>query len=332
MFALLLFADGLQANDFNSRLVRAKKLKVVATLPVLGYLAREVGGAAVRVQVLSNALQDPHFVSPKPTLMKKLRGADALIEVGLGLELWAQKLVESVGNAKVQRGAKGRIVASNGISTLEMPKVLTRAMGDVHPEGNPHVWLDPIHTKKMVTNIRVGLCGLAPRRCAVFKKNEAQYHARIDKALFGEVLVKKVGGRKLTLEARLGRLEQFLSKRKLTSQLGGWFKKAFSIKNRQFVTYHKTFTYFAKRFGFDVPITIEEKPGITPSAKHRDLVVKTIQTKKVPRILMARFYDKTAATYIAKKTGVQIVATDIDLKAGANYFDYIGGLFDALGK
>src|SRR5688572_2731979 len=140
----------------------AAPLKVVATLPVLADLARKVGGEFVEVSSLAQPNQDPHFVIPTPTLMKKTRKADVFIENGLSLELWAQKVVDGTDNRRIRIGQPGRIVASRGIATLEVPHVNSRALGDVHPGGNPHVWLDPELAKKMAKNISEGLSAVDP--------------------------------------------------------------------------------------------------------------------------------------------------------------------------
>src|SRR5262245_5781935 len=120
------------------------KVHVVCTLPTLKALTEEVGGDKVDVISLARGDQDPHFVTPTPVLMKKTRDADLFIENGFSLELWANEVVNGSGNSKIFGGTRGRIVAGNGISALEIPSVLTRELGDIHPQGNPHVWLDPL--------------------------------------------------------------------------------------------------------------------------------------------------------------------------------------------
>src|SRR5262249_34299565 len=129
-----------------------KPLEVVTTLGVLASLASEVGGTRVHAEALADPRQDPHYVEPKPTLMQKARAADLFIEVGLQLELWGEKVASGSGNPKIQMGQPGRVVASTGVQTLELPAVLSREWGDVHPYGNPHVWLDPLNAKTMAEN------------------------------------------------------------------------------------------------------------------------------------------------------------------------------------
>ncbi|MBK7644079.1 MAG: zinc ABC transporter substrate-binding protein [Planctomycetes bacterium] len=111
----------------------APKLKVVTTLGVLASLAREVGGDYVEAQALANPQQDPHFVQPRPTLMEKARSADVFVELGMQLELWAQKVVEGSGNPRIQPGQPARVVASTGVTALELPRELSREWGDDAP-------------------------------------------------------------------------------------------------------------------------------------------------------------------------------------------------------
>ncbi len=308
-------------------------VRVVTTLTVLAALVAEVGGQHVHVESLSDPRQDPHFVSPRPTLMKRVREADALVEIGLQLELWAQKVIDGSGNARVQMGQVGRIVASAGIPTLERPLVLSRTSGDVHPDGNPHVWLDPINAKRMARNIADGLAAVSPQLAATFDENAKTFSHRLDVALFGASLVDKVGGDKLTRLAEDGTVFTYLSDRGLDRELGGWLAAAAPLRTKKVITYHKTWPYFAKRFGLGIPMQIEEKPGIAPSAQHRDAVIRLVEGGGISAIVSATFYDRRAADYIAERTGLTAVTLPIQPdagKAGISYFDFIDYLIDTL--
>ncbi|MEE9271643.1 MAG: metal ABC transporter substrate-binding protein, partial [Candidatus Krumholzibacteria bacterium] len=223
------------------------KLNVVTTLSVLEYIAGEVGGTRTSAQSLSDPRQDPHFVQPRPTLMKKTRQADVFVEVGLQLELWAQKVIDGAGNPRIQAGQPGRVVASNGISTLELPGILSREWGDVHPYGNPHVWLDPVNVKRMGANIADAFTSVDPEHADHYAGKLATFNARVDSALFGAELVANVGAAKLTRLAQRGRLFEYLADKGLAGELGGWLKKAEPLRGQKIVTYHKTWVYFARR-------------------------------------------------------------------------------------
>ena len=298
------------------------KLKVVTTLGVLASLAREVGGERVEAEALANPLQDPHFVQPRPTLMEKARAADLFVELGMQLELWAGKVVEGSGNPRIQPGQPARVVASTGITALELPRELSREWGDVHPYGNPHVWLDPLNAKDMAANIAAGLEAVDPAHKDEYEANLKRFQERIDEALFGAELVKQVGGRMLARQARQGRLAEWLAQKQLDKSLGGWLARAAPLRGRPVVTYHKSWVYFAERFGLVVPIEIEEKPGIPPSARHRDAVVALMKAQKVHTVLHEVFYDQGAADYLASETGAHKAIVPIDVGAEAGVKDY----------
>jgi ABC-type Zn uptake system ZnuABC Zn-binding protein ZnuA len=308
-------------------------IKVVTTLTVLADLVREVGRGRVTVASLSDPRQDPHFVQPRPTLMKRVREADVFVEVGLQLELWAQKVVDGAGNGHVQTGQPGRIVASSGIATLDRPQVFSRAGGDVHPQGNPHVWLDPLNAKRMTRNIATGLARVAPQWAGEFDANAKAFARKIDVALFGSELVGEVGGDKLTRLAEDGTLIGYLSERGLAAKLGGWLAAAAPLRGQKVVTYHKTWPYFARRFGLVVPIEIEEKPGISPSARHRDTVVELVKRDSVRAIVSAIFYDRRAADYVAERTQARVVELPIEPTpdhGGDSYLAFMEHLIDTL--
>ncbi len=309
------------------------KLRVVTTLSVLKDLAEEIGGERVEVQALADPHEDPHFVQPRPTLMKRAREADAFIEIGLQLELWTENLIAGSGNLKIQKGQPGLIIASTNIATLELPQTLSREWGDVHPYGNPHIWLDPLNVKQMVENIANGFKAIDPAGAPYYDSRLAAYTQRLDEALFGAELLREVGSGKLTRLARQGKLDEFLASRHLAAKLGGWLKQAQAVRGKKIVSYHKTWIYFAQRFGLTVAIEIEEKPGIEPSARHRDRVIEVMKAQGVKTILIENFYSRAAADYIAEQTGGRVVVVPIDVGASAaapTYFRLIDHLLASL--
>jgi ABC-type Zn uptake system ZnuABC Zn-binding protein ZnuA len=314
---------------------RNDKLKVVTTLTVLKSLAQEVGGDLVEVDELADPAQDPHFVQPRPTLMKKAREADVFVEIGLQLEMWAQKVVDGAGNPKIQPGQPGRVVASEGIETLETPKTLSREWGDVHPYGNPHVWLDPVRARKMAANISAGFVRVDPAHKADYDAKLKTFTDKLDNSLFGPDLVKAVGATKLCRVAEQNQLDDFLAKRNLTDKLGGWLKKATPLKGRPVVTYHKTFIYFANRFGLTIPLEIEEKPGIPPSAKQVQRVVDGVKGAGVKTIVHESYYPRESSDYVAEQTGAKVVPIPIDVApdmGAKDYFELIDMLLDRILK
>lgn len=307
----------------------APPVRVVTTLDVLARLARDIGGDAVEVASLVDGRQDPHFVEPRPTLMQRAREADLFVEVGLELELWADKVVEGSGNPRIQRGRPGRVVAARGLSTLELPAELSREWGDVHPSGNPHVWLDPLHAIDMAANIAEGLAAVDPARAERYRQGLESVREDLHRRLFGERLVAEVGAAKLARLARQGRLEAYLAERGLADLRGGWLAVAAPLAGRPFVSYHRTFTYFAARFGLRVPIQIEDKPGIPPSARQRDRVLEVLREEGVRTLLLERFYERGAADWLSEKSGARVQPVAIDTGDELGLQSY-AALIDAL--
>src|SRR5437867_8178042 len=151
------------------------KLSVIATTEDLASIGREVGGDRITIESIAKGYQDPHFVEAKPSFILKLQRADLLIVVGRELEIgWLPPLIQQSRNAKVQQGASGYLDASLNAQILEVPTgEITRAMGDVHPLGNPHYWLDPENGKKIGKSIADKLSELRPNDRAYFEQRLA---------------------------------------------------------------------------------------------------------------------------------------------------------------
>src|SRR5438034_10522210 len=160
---------------------QAKKLNVVTSTTDMAALTQEVGGDRVTVESLAKGYQDPHFVEAKPSFLLKLRQADLLVTVGLQLEIgWLPPLITQSGNPRIQVGANGYLDASQFAEILEIPAgTVTRAMGDVHPLGNPHYWLDPENGRRLAKGIAGKLGELDTGESAYFQKRIQNYHTRL---------------------------------------------------------------------------------------------------------------------------------------------------------
>jgi len=315
-----------------------KKVHVVCTLPTLKSLTEEVGGDRVAVIALAKGDQDPHFVTPTPVLMRKTREADMFVENGFSLELWADEVVNGSGNTKIARGMPGRVVAGNGISALEIPSVLTRELGDIHPQGNPHVWLDPLQAKIEAGNICQALKSADPAGSAYYDERRADFFKRVDNALFGPELVKLLGIQKLTRLAWSGELQAFLESNQLGGQplsarAGGWLKEAAPLRGVKAIEFHKVWVYFARVFGMQLVGTIEERPGIPPGPQHVRQITEIVQAQKIPLIMVDNFYDPSLPNNVARTTGARVVLLpnqvegDPDIKT---YFDLMNHLIREL--
>ena len=295
-----------------------QKIKVVTTLNYLAAIAKEVGGGHVDVVALANPKQDPHYVTPTPRMNETTHGADLFIENGLSLDLWAKNVLDASGNPRIQPGNPGHLVATINVPVRELPTEISRSWGDIHPQGNPHVWLDPLNAKIVAENIADRLKSLDPAHAQDYAESAEHFKNRIDEDMFGASLLKSIGpkaGDILTRKMRNDGLDEWLKSKNLYSKLGGWMAAIEPIKGSKIVTYHKTYVYFAGRFGFNVVAELEEKPGIPPPPQRRDEIIAQMKREGVKVILNDNFYSLEASEYVAAKTGAKVVVTYIDVYA-----------------
>jgi len=319
-------------------ILAGERLYVVTTLPDLASIAEEVGGKYVRVESLARGDEDPHFVVPKPSLIAKASKASLFVQVGMELEVWAESVLDAAANPNIRPGQPGHVYASEGVEVLDKPKTVSRVEGDVHPEGNPHILLDPLNGIKVAENILKGLKRVAPQHAEAFQKNFKAFKQKICRRLYGEKLVEMFGCDILIRLDRGGRLIDFLKSKeykgkKLIEYLGGWHKEMLPHRGKKIVTYHRLWTYFARRFGVKVVCELEPKPGIPPSAAHLIKVVKLVKKEKVGVILIAPYYSRKSADFVAERTGCKVVvcATSVGGEKGVDdYFKLIDNIIKKL--
>jgi len=302
-----------------------KKIKVVTTMNYLKYVVQQVGGDKVEAIALANPKQDPHYVTPTPRMNQLTTDADLFLENGLSLDLWAKNVIDASGNPKIQPGGPGHLVATVNVPVKELPTEISRSWGDIHPQGNPHVWLDPFNLKIIAENVAERLKKLDPANTAYFENLLQGFKDHLDAAMFGEALLKVVGkkaGDVLTRKARNDELESWLQSRKLESKLGGWMKVSQKLKGMKIMSYHKTYIYFCDRFGILIAGELEEKPGIPPPPQHRDAVVRQMTQDNIKVILNDNFYSLEAAEYIASKTSGKVVVSYIEVGAAPEVDTY----------
>jgi zinc/manganese transport system substrate-binding protein len=258
---------------FVTFLAAAAPLKVVATTEDLASLAREVGGDRVTVDAFSAGYQDPHFVEPKPSFILKLVSADLLLVVGRELEIgWLPPLLTQSRNARIQPGNKGYLDASLNVKILDIPTgQITRAMGDVHPSGNPHYWLDPDNGRLIAQAIRGRLSELQPADAAYF----AQRYADFD--------------------------------RRLTEAQQRWDTTMAPYKGAKIVTYHRSWANFADHFGLNVIGYVEPKPGIPPTAAHTVDLIREMKAQQVKIIVVEPYFDVKTPQAIARETAGEVL-------------------------
>lgn len=249
----------------------AQRIRVVTTTPELADMAKQIGKELIGVESLTRGVEFMHAVPVKPSFVPRLNRADILVENGLDLEVsWLPALLEVANNSKILPGQSGRIDCSAGIHVLDVPRLVDRAEGDVHPKGNPHYSLDPLNGKIMARNIAAGLSRNYPQHRTVFEKNLNVYLAELDKAI-----------------AR-------------------WQAMAAPIKGLKIVTYHQDWSYFANRFGLEQIGMIELKPGIEPTPNHLVSLAQKIQQEKARVIIYGPQSDRYPRQ-LASQTGASVV-------------------------
>ena len=269
------------------------KLNVVTSTQDLAAIAGEVGGDRISVESIARGYQDPHFVEAKPSFILRMQKADLLIVVGRELEIgWLPPLITQSRNSKVQPGGAGYLDASMNARILDLPTgQVTRAMGDVHPLGNPHYWLDPENGKSIAKSIAAKLSELRPNDRAVFEQRLADFTARLDAA-----------------EKR-------------------WLAQLAPYKGVKVVTYHSSYPNFAERFGLDVIGFVEPRPGIPPTPQHTLDLIGEMKRQNVKVVMVEPYFDLKTPNAIGRDTGAQVIVLPPSVGGVKEITDYFK-LFD----
>ncbi|MBM4259140.1 MAG: zinc ABC transporter substrate-binding protein [Deltaproteobacteria bacterium] len=287
----------------------AQSLKVCATVPELGSLAREIGGERVTVVTFAKGTEDPHFLEAKPSFIKSLSECDAYIQIGMDLEIgWAPVLLRESRNGNVLAGARGHINASTAITPREVPTVaVDRSMGDVHPFGNPHYLLDPLNGLRVAGLIRERFSEIQPASQQYFTDRYTSFRQRLGNALVGESLAKKYDIEKLAALFEHGKLDDFLKSHNEQGLLGGWFALLQPHHGAKLVADHNMWPYFAERYGLSLVGTLEPKPGIPPTTAHLGEIVDVMKANNVRAVLATAYYDIRYADFVSQNTGAKVV-------------------------
>jgi zinc/manganese transport system substrate-binding protein len=271
----------------------AAKLRVVSSLQDFASIAESIGGNRIETFALAKGYQDPHFVDAKPSFILKLSKADVLIVAGLELEIgYLPPLIDQSRNDKIHPGSPGYLDASIGCDILQRPtEVVTRAMGDVHPYGNPHYWTDPDNGRVIARAIAAKLGEIDPEGKTDYAKNLAAFEA------------------------------------KLTEKTKEWDAKMAPYSGAKIVTFHDSWPNFAKRFKLVIAGHIEPKPGIPPSPSHTLEIINLIRVQKIPLILVEPYFDAKTPNSIATQTGAAVVTFYPSVGGVPEITDYFA-LFD----
>lgn len=268
------------------------KMNIFACAPEWGALAEQIGGNNIDVYTASNANQDIHHMRAKPSLLAAMRKADLVICSGASLEVgWLPILLQKAGDAQVQEGGIGSIMASDYVPLLDVMQNVDRSMGHVHPEGNPHIHLDPNNILIVSKVLAERLSELDASNSNVYQRNQRAFEGNWKKSIFQ------------------------------------WDSKGRDLKGQKVVVYHKSWTYLLNWLGMEVVASLEPKPGIPPNAAHLEKVLQDIQGKNVKGILVAPFENEKGAKWLSEKAGIPIIKLPFTV-GGNNQSQDLQSMFD----
>ncbi len=299
-------------------------LKVVATIPDLGDLARQVGGDSVSVFSMVPGPQDPHFIDARPSFIKQLSEADVFLIVGMDMEVgYLPAILQNARNARVIPGGLGYVDASAVITPLQIPTVsVDRSLGDVHPLGNPHYLLDPVNGVKVAELIRNTFQHLRPTQREYFAERFQRFRDKVANALVGDELAAKYDALKLARLDEHGKLGGFLKDQGDSDKLRGWLGVVRSYRGTKVVNDHNMWPYFAHRFGIHVIGDLEPRPGLPPTTRHLRKLIGAMRAEGVQLILAAPYYDVRHARFVADATGAKVVEVAHQVNGRAEADDY----------
>jgi zinc/manganese transport system substrate-binding protein len=267
-------------------------LAVFACEPEWASLTQELGGKDVSVYQATNAMQDPHRIEARPSLVARMRGADLVICTGAELEIgWLPVLLQTAGNRKVQPGTPGFLAAADYVTRLDVPTSVDRAGGDIHPGGNPHIQLDPRNITRVAAALSERLSSLDPDHKSAYAARATDFQERWSAAI------------------------------------NRWEATAAPLKGMRLVPYHKDAAYLTAWLGMVEVMDIEPKPGSPPSAGYLAQLVERVQRDGADAITRSAYNDPKAPEWLAQHTGVPLVELPFTV-GGTPQAKNLFGLFD----
>ena len=270
----------------------AAELRVLACEPEWAALVQELAGDKVSVYSATTALQDVHHIEARPSLIARARNADLVVCTGSELEVgWLPLLLRQSGNERIQPGAPGYLEASQFVPRLEIPKVLDRSLGDIHPAGNPHIHLDPHNIGKVAQVLRDRLAQLDPANAELYRTRTAAFLARWDAAI------------------------------------RRWEVEAAPLKGLSMVVYHKNMAYLNAWLGLREVGSLEPKPGVPPTTAHLADLVARMQAAPAKVIVYTAYNNSQAAEFLSSRTKIPAVMLPYTV-GGSDAAKDLFGLFD----
>ena len=268
----LLAAALVAASSLAAAVPAHAALKVFACEPEWGALAQELGGPLVDVSVATSALQDPHQIQAKPSLIARARNADLVACTGAELEIgWLPVLLQQSGNAKVQAGQPGNFAAADYVKKLELPNALDRSQGDVHAAGNPHIQTDPRNIALVAVALGARLKQIDPGNAAQYEKRQADFAQRWQQAT------------------------------------AKWSAQAAPLRGTAVVSQHKGFVYLYDWLGLKEVAVLEPKPGVEPTASHLQDVLAALKGTPAKMVLYSAYQDARPSEWLGKNAGIAVV-------------------------
>ena len=267
-------------------------LKVLACEPEWGALVQELAGDKASVQSATTALQDPHRIEARPSLIARARNADLVVCTGSEMEAgWMPLLLTQSGNARIQPGTPGYLETAPLVPRLDVPKVLDRSLGDIHPGGNPHIHLDPRNIARVAVVLRDRLIAVDPANAETYKARSAAFLARWHEAI------------------------------------QRWEAKAAPLKGLTMVVYHRNMAYLSEWLGLREVGSLEPKPGLPPSTAHLADLVTRMQREPARLIVYSAYNDPRAAAFLSERTRIPAVMLPFTV-GGSEAAKDLYGLFD----
>lgn len=272
-------------------------INVFTCEPEWAALAKELGGDQLEIYSATTALQDPHHIQARPSLIAKARKADLLICTGAELETgWMPLLLRKAGNARIQAGQPGHFLAAEHISMLEVPEKLDRSLGDVHASGNPHIHTDPRNIKLIADQLHKRLIGIDPDHADIY----------------------------------IERYEAF--ERKWQDDINMWSKRVDAVNGVNIVVHHDYWSYLIDWLGLEKIATLEPVPGVTPSTGHLSQVKQLLKTHQAVMIIDTNYMNDRPVQWLSKQTGIPVVTlpATVDYQNGESLYNWFERIVDLI--
>jgi zinc/manganese transport system substrate-binding protein len=265
-------------------------ISVVATLPELAAITKEVGGADVSVYTIAKANRDYHQVEPRPSDVSRVSHAKLIVRTGMQFEMWMDSLANATGNSGFMGNGANVVNASAGIRRLDVPTTqISGASGDVHVDGNPHFYYDPVYSKFIARNILRGLIRVDANHAAAYRANYVRFNSQVD------------------------------------AHMAVWTRELAPFRGKNVVTYHENYAYFLRRFGLREYGHLETRPGIPPSAGHVSSLIANMKRDHVRALVIESIYPTRFADLVQRQTGDKYVIAPYSVGSlgTTNYFNFM---------